>query len=61
VLGDKAVRSLVASSRADLHRRVAYLLNGERRRFLSRLDDVAISEDAGAALRAAVQDVEDTQ
>jgi hypothetical protein len=61
VLGDKAVQSLVASSRADLHRRVAYLLNGERRRFLSRLDDVAISEDAGAALRAAVQDVEDTQ
>jgi GTPase SAR1 family protein len=61
VLGDKAVRSLVASSRADLHRRVAYLLNSERRRFLSRLDAVAISDDAGAALRAAVQDVEDTR
>jgi hypothetical protein len=60
VLGEKAVRSLVASSHADLHRRVAYLLNGERRRFLSRLDAVPISEDAGAALRAAVQDVEDT-
>jgi len=61
VLGDKAVRSLVASSRADLHRRVTYLLNSERGRFLSRLDAVAISDDAGAALRAAVQDVEDTR
>jgi GTPase SAR1 family protein len=61
VLGDKAVRSLVASSRADLHRRVAHLLSTERGRFLSRLDAVAISDDAGAALRAAVQDVEDTR
>jgi hypothetical protein len=61
VLGDKAVRGLVASSRADLHRRVAHLLNGERRRFLGRLDALAISEDAGSALRAAVQDVEDSQ
>jgi hypothetical protein len=61
VLGEAAVRHLVASSRADLHRRIAHLLNGERRRLISRLDDVAISEDAGAALRAAVQDVEDTR
>jgi GTPase SAR1 family protein len=60
-LGDQAVRSLAASARADLHRRVAYLLDGERRRFLALLDAVAISEDAGSALRSAVQDVEDTR
>jgi GTPase SAR1 family protein len=59
--GDQAVRSLAASARADLHRRVAHLLDGERQRFLTLLDDVAISEDAGSALRSAVQDVEDTR
>ncbi len=59
VLGDQAVRSLAAQARTDLEQRVAALLAGERRRFTSRLDDVAVHEDAGAALRAAVQDVED--
>ena len=33
--------------------------DAERARFDSRLDDVGVHEDAGAALRAAVQDVED--
>jgi hypothetical protein len=60
-LGDQAVRNLAASARADLHRRVAHLLDGDRRRFLTLLDAVAISEDAGSALRNAVQDVEDTR
>jgi hypothetical protein len=59
VLGDQAVRSLAETARRDLGQRVARLLDGERARFDSRLDDVGVHEDAGAALRAAVQDVED--
>jgi GTPase SAR1 family protein len=61
VLGDQVVRSLAATSRADLHRRVKELLNSERGRFLGRLVGVAVSEDAGPALRAAVQDIEDAR
>jgi hypothetical protein len=60
-LGDQAVRGLAATARADLHRRVAQLLDGERSRFLSRLAAEPVSEDAGAALRAAVQDLEDAR
>ena len=59
VLGDQAVRSLAETARRDLGQRVARLLDTERARFDSRLDDVGVHEDAGAALRAAVQDVED--
>ncbi len=59
VLGDQAVRSLAEQARRDLGERVARLLDGERARFVTRLDDVGVHEDAGAALRAAVQDVED--
>ncbi len=59
VLGDQAVRSLAETARRDLGQRVARLLDAERARFDSRLDDVGVHEDAGAALRAAVQDVED--
>lgn len=61
VLGDQAVRSLAESARADLRRRVAELLDAERTRFLSRLDAASVDEGAGAALRAAVQDVEDAR
>jgi energy-coupling factor transporter ATP-binding protein EcfA2 len=61
VLGDQAVRTLAAAARADLHRRVADLLEGERRRFLQRLDGVPLHEGTGAALRVAVQDVEDAR
>ena len=61
VLGDQAVRSLAEQARQDLHRRVAQLLEGERRRFTDRLAPVGVHEDAGAALRAAVQDVEDAR
>jgi hypothetical protein len=61
VLGDQAVRTLAAAARADLHRRVADLLEGERRRFLQRLDGVPVREGTGAALRVAVQDVEDAR
>jgi hypothetical protein len=61
VLGHQVVRIMAASARADLHRRVAHLLDGERRRLLDRLADLAIREDAGPALRAAVQDLEDAR
>jgi hypothetical protein len=61
VLGDQAVRSLAATARADLHRRVSELLEKERSRFLDRLAGVAVSEQAGPALRAAVQDIEDAR
>jgi hypothetical protein len=61
VLGDQAVRTLAATARADLHRRVAEILEAERRRFTARLDEAAVDDEAGAALRAAVQDVEDAR
>jgi len=61
VLGDQAVRSLAADARADLRRRVDELLAGERRRFTALLDAQPVHEGAGAALRAAAQDVEDAR
>ena len=61
VLGDQAVRSLAEQARRDLEQRVARLLEEERARFTDRLRDVGLHEDAGAVLRAAVQDVEDAQ
>ena len=61
VLGDQAVRSLAEQARADLHGRVSELLEGERSRFTTRLDEAAVLESAGSALRASVQDVEDSR
>ncbi len=61
VLGDQAVRSLTATARADLHQRIAGLLDGERTRYLRLLDDVAVDDRDGVALRVAVQDVEDAR
>ena len=61
VLGDQAVRALATTARADLHRRVAELLEGERSRFTDRLRDAGVEEKAGAGLRAAVQDIEDAR
>jgi hypothetical protein len=61
VMGDQAVRSLAESARADLHRRVSELLAEERLRFADRLAGAAVDESAGAALRAAVQDVEEVR
>ncbi len=37
------------------------LLEGERSRFTDRLDAAAVDPDAGTALRAAVQDIEDAR
>jgi hypothetical protein len=61
VLGDQAVRTLAEQARRDLHARVAKLLEGERARFTDRLGAVLVHEQAGAGLRAAVQDVEDAR
>lgn len=61
VLGDQAVRSLAERARNDLRRRVADLLDGERARFTDRLEAAGVDEGAGAALRAAVQDLEDAR
>ena len=61
VLGDQAVRSLAEQARQDLQRRVAELLEAERRRFTDRLGPVGVHEGAGAALRVAVQDVEESR
>ena len=61
VLGDQAVRALATTARADLHRRVAELLEGERRRFTDRLQGAGVEEKAGAGLRAAVQEIEDAR
>jgi energy-coupling factor transporter ATP-binding protein EcfA2 len=61
VLGDQAVRGLAATAKADLHARVEELLEGERRRFTDRLDEVPVDQDAGTRLRAVVQDVEDAR
>ena len=61
VLGDQAVRALADQARADLHRRVSELLETERRRFTDRLAPAGVHEGAGAALRAAVQDVEEVR
>ncbi len=61
VLGDQAVRTLATTAKSDLHRRVAELLESERRRFLDRLEAQPVAPDAGAGLRALVQDVEDAR
>ncbi len=61
VLGDQAVRELATTAKADLHRRVAELLAGERSRFTDRLRAAAVDEHAGTELRAAVQDIEDAR
>jgi energy-coupling factor transporter ATP-binding protein EcfA2 len=61
VLGDRAVRSLAESARADLRSRVTGLLEAERARFTERLDAAAVHDDAGPSLRAAVQDIEDAR
>ena len=58
---DQAVRSLAEQAREDLHGRVAGLLEAERRRFTDRLGAVSVHDGAGAALRAAVEDVEDAR
>ena len=61
VLGDQAVRTLATTAKADLHRRVAELLAGERSRFTERLQAAAVDANAGTGLRAAVQDIEDVR
>lgn len=54
ILGDEAVRRLAADARADLLRRVAELLETERRRWVQAAPVV----DSGQRVRAALDDVE---
>jgi hypothetical protein len=61
VFSEQAVRYVAVTARADLHRRVAELLDDQRRRYLDRVAAVQVSDDAGSALRAAVQDIEDSR
>ena len=59
VFGDQAVRTLAARAREDLGRRVAELLESERRRFVDLLDGVALPADAADDLRNAARRVDD--
>ncbi len=58
VLGDQAVRELAVTAKADLHDRVAALLDDERRRFLDVLEGTGVDAAAGDTLRSAVRAVE---
>ena len=59
VFGDQAVRSLAERARRDLERRVADLLDAERRRYTDLLDALGIDAGAPDRLRDAARRVED--
>ena len=59
VFGDQAVRSLAERARRDLERRVAELLDVERRRYTELLDSLHIDNDAPDRLRNASRRVDD--
>ena len=59
VFGDQAVRRLAAAARRDLQQRVEELMERERRRFDTRLDDLGIAADAAERLRSAARAVDD--
>ncbi len=58
VFGDQAVRSLAASARKDLVRRIDSLMDGERARVQSLLDAAGVRSDRAEGLRRAVRAVE---
>ncbi len=58
VFGDRAA-TLIAQARADLERRVAGVLTGERARYARLLDALAVEEDAGRQVRSAARRVDD--
>ncbi|WFE58920.1 GTPase domain-containing protein [Micromonospora sp. WMMD712] len=58
IFGDQAVRTLAAKARGDLLARVRELLDAEATRFLSRTATARPAADAGDALRAAAERVE---
>ena len=59
VFGDQAVRSLAERARKDLERRVADLLETERRRYLDLLDSLEVSHESPDLLRASARRVDD--
>ncbi|WP_229398966.1 GTPase domain-containing protein [Micromonospora okii] len=61
IFGDQAVRTLANKARGDLLTRVRELLDAEAARFLSRTGEARPAADAGDALRAAADRVEDAR
>lgn len=59
VFGDQAVRRLADRARKDLRRRVAVLLDAERRRYLTALTGVAVAPVAGEEIRALARRIDD--
>ncbi|MGH3360991.1 MAG: dynamin family protein [Nocardioides sp.] len=59
VFGDQAVRTLAERARQDLERRVAELLDAERRRFTDLLESLGVRADAPDELRNAARRVDD--
>ncbi len=59
VFGDQAVRRLAQQAREDLGKRVAALMDEERRRFLDRLDALDLPTDSAEQLRALARRVDD--
>jgi hypothetical protein len=59
VFGDQAVRELAQLAREDLARRVAALMDEERRRFLDRLDALDLPTDSAEQLRALARRIDD--
>jgi hypothetical protein len=53
VFGDDAVRKLAGQAKTLLEARAAVLLNGQAARYTTRLAELDIADDGGAALRAA--------
>ncbi|EEP72662.1 hypothetical protein MCAG_02989 [Micromonospora sp. ATCC 39149] len=61
IFGDQAVRTLAAKARSDLLGRIRELLDAEATRFLSRTATTRPAADAGDALRAAADRVEEAR
>ncbi|TDC65457.1 ABC transporter [Micromonospora sp. KC207] len=61
IFGDQAVRTLAAKARNDLLGRIRELLDAEATRFLSRTATTRPAADAGDALRAAADRVEEAR
>lgn len=61
IFGDQAVRRLADTARADLRARATELLAVESMRFTRRLDALGLDSAAGAAVRAAVDQVQHAQ
>ncbi len=59
VFGDQAVRTLAERARRSLDQRLRVLLQAERRRFLSLLDDQGLAPGADEALRESARRVDD--